>query len=135
MIVLDTSMLISAFRRRARADVPPEVEELERLIQTDVLLAVPGIVLQELLAGARTPEQFDRLVRLAAPFPLLLADRAAHHEAANLAARCRWVGLTTTTADCLVAAQTLVQHGRLFTLDRDFDRLAEVCPLGIYSWS
>jgi predicted nucleic acid-binding protein len=135
MIVLDTSVLISAFRRRGDQELPPEVVELKRLIQVDAPIAVPGVVLQELLAGARTDAQFERLARLAAPFPLLLADRALHHEAAHLAARCRWKGLTTTTTDCLIAAHTFTRQGSLFTLDHDFGRLAAVCPLELHGLS
>lgn len=134
MIVLDTSVLISAFRRRGSAKPPPEVAELERLIQTDAPIALPGVVLQEVLAGARTPAQFDRLARLLAPFPLLLADPAIHHEAAHLAARCRWAGLIATTIDCLIAAHTLAQQGSLFTLDQDFDRMGTLCPLRLHAW-
>ena len=76
MIVLDTSVLSAAFRRRRQSGAEARaVEALRRLLSADAPLAVPGIVLQELLAGVRTEEQFVRLRTLLEPFPLILAER------------------------------------------------------------
>jgi predicted nucleic acid-binding protein len=134
VIILDTSVLVAAFRRRSAEDEPAAVRVLRQLIQDDVPIAVPGIVLQELLAGARTKAHFDRLVRLTRGFPVLLADRDRHRQAAELAARCRWVGLSTTAADCLIAAQAIHLEAKLFTLDRDFTRLAGKSRLVLFDW-
>lgn len=128
MIVLDTSILIAAFRRWHES-TPPEVEALRRLIDDDIALAVPGIVCQELLAGARTEQQFERLRGLLEGFQVVLADRDLHERAARIAAVCRWSGVTTSTADCLIAAQTIALDAVLFTLDRDFGRMMPYCGL------
>ena len=61
MIVLDTSVLSLVFRRKAKAAVdPPAALALRRMIADDWPLGIPGIVLQELLSGVRTPTQFSR---------------------------------------------------------------------------
>lgn len=132
MIVLDTSVLIAAFRHRDRGDMPYEVALLKRLIEDDAPLAVPGIVCQELLAGAMNTQQFERLAGLIAGFPVLLADRDLHHQAARISAACRWAGVTTTTADSLIAAHTIASTGTLFTLDRDFAHMSACCGLLLY---
>ena len=134
MIVLDTSVLISAFRRRGREPLPDEVAALKRLIEDDAPLAVPGIVCQELLAGAQPEQQFERLERLIEGFGVLLADRDLHYRAARIAAACRWVGVATTTADCLIAAHTIAAGGSLFTLDQDFTHMTACCGLPLYRW-
>jgi len=132
MIVVDTSVLILAFRQRAGRAVPPEVATLRRLIEDDAALAVPGIVCQEVLAGARTEQQFDRLERLLDGFPILLADRRLHERAARIAAVCRWSGVAASTADCLIAAHAIDLDASLFSLDRDFGFMAPLCGLRMF---
>lgn len=134
MIVLDTSVLIAAFRHRSRTEMPAEVTLMRRLIEVDAPMAVPGVVLQELLAGAATEPQFERLAGLVQGFPLLLADRDLHHRAARIATTCRWAGVMTTSADCLIAAHTIASDGSLFTLDREFGHMAACCGLRIFAW-
>lgn len=134
MIVLDTSVLIAAFRHRGRADMPDEVALLRRLIREDAPLAIPGIACQELLAGAANDQQFERLARLIEGFPVLLADRELNHRAARVAAACRRAGVAVATADSLIAAHAIAVGGTLFTLDRDFAHMAECCGLMLHPW-
>lgn len=63
MILLDTNVLSQAYRRRPKGTEPPLARTvLARLISENRALAVPGIVVQEILSGIRVPRQFD-LVR------------------------------------------------------------------------
>ncbi|MBK7585219.1 MAG: PIN domain-containing protein [Myxococcales bacterium] len=133
MIVLDTSVLSLAFRRRAAgARVDPRVGALAALIEVGDLLAVPGIVVQEVLSGVRAPAQFDRLAGLLAPLPVLLADRSHHVRAAQVANACRRRGVTVSVVDALIAAQTIEHRGRLFTADRDFEHIAQHSELRLF---
>ena len=100
MIVLDTSALSHAFRRRSSGAPPhPCVRVLEQLIADDAELAVPGVVFQELLSGVRGPRQADRLEEALAGFPLLLATGSTHRRAADLVTRCRRRGIATATVE------------------------------------
>lgn len=92
-------------------------------------MAIPGIVLQELLSGVRTGDQFERLQAVAEGFPVLAAGRDDHVLAARISNACRTAGVSVTTIDCLIAAQTIVARGKLLTLDRDFARMAPYCGL------
>ena len=131
MIVLDTSILSLAFRRRRRetGDEPPPLAALRKLIADDAPLAVPGIVLQELLSGVRSGQQFRKLQRAVAGFPLLLAGDAHHVRAAQISNACRRRGVACSAIDALIAAQVIESGGRLFTIDADFQRIATHSPL------
>jgi predicted nucleic acid-binding protein len=129
LILLDTSVLSLVFRRRRRGapTAPAPVAELERLIEQDWQLAIPGIVFQELLSGIRDASELARLRSAVAGFPVITATIADHLAAAELANRCRGKGIAASTIDCLIAAQAVGGGFSLFTLDQDFDRIATCC--------
>ena len=133
MIVLDTSILSLAFRRRPEA-APESAEavELRRLIRDDVPLGIPGIAAQELLSGVPAQRQFGELATHLEGFPLLLSGREEHVLGARIANACRASGVAVATIDCLIAAQTIHAGGLLFTTDADFGRMARHCDLQIY---
>jgi hypothetical protein len=131
VIVLDTSILSLAFRRRRpeTGDEPPPLAALRKLIADDAPLAVPGVVLQELLSGVRSGEQFRKLQGAMAGFPLLLADETHHVRAAQISNVCRRHGVACSTIDALIAAQVIESGGVLFTTDADFQRITAHSPL------
>lgn len=85
--------------------------------------------MQELLSGVRNEEQFERLATLMSPFPILLASRVHHREAARVANACRLAGVATSTADVLIAALAMAHAASLLTTDDDFKRVAIHCTL------
>lgn len=133
MIVLDTSVLSRALRRRRAADsaADPATERLAAMLRENVSVAIPGIVAQEILSGVRRSEDFDALRKRLEPFPLLLASESDHVEAARIVNRCSAQGVAAGTIDALIAAMTVAADGVLFTLDHDFERIAAVIPLRI----
>jgi predicted nucleic acid-binding protein len=130
VILVDTSVLSLAFRRRAKT-IPESflVRILRRLIEQDHPIAIPGIVMQELLSGVRTDAEFKRLQDLMGGFPLILATRDYHVEAARIANKCRHAGISVSTVDCLIAAMAVKTKSQLLTGDKDFERIASHCPL------
>ncbi len=64
MIFVDTSVWSLAFRRKQEQADIPVINQLKALIEKDELLAVPGIVLQELLTGLKEESQFNRMYKL-----------------------------------------------------------------------
>jgi predicted nucleic acid-binding protein len=137
LILLDTSLLSLAFRRRRRGPpaAPDPIPELARLIEQDLTLALPGIVFQELLSGVRDPSEVARLHAAVAGFPVIMATLEDHLAAAALANSCRAAGIAASTIDCLIAAQAIGGGYSLFTLDRDLDRIATCCTLMLWSSS
>ena len=84
------------------------------------------------LAVFPTPHIFERLQAVAEGFPVLTAEREHHIVAARVSNACRRAGVSATTIDCLIAAQTIVARGSLLTLDRDFGRMAPHCGLELF---
>ncbi len=131
MIVLDTTVLSLAFRRRSTA-FSPVAGGLRRLIEEDEPLTVPGIVLQEVLSGIREPAQFAKMQEIMGGFPLLLAREEDHVAGARIANDCRRAGISTTTPDCLIAALSVRYDAQLFTTDEDFTHMAEHSELRLF---
>ena len=134
MILVDTGVLSLAYRRRRRNEPEPRAAAvLRRLIIDDVPLAIPGIVLQEVLSGIRAQAQFDRLRKMLESFPVVIAAEQHHIIAARIANACRGRGIAASSVDCLIAALAILNHDILFTLDEDFARMARACDLKLLS--
>lgn len=129
MIVVDTSVLSQVFRRASSPAPSTLAHAFRRLVEEDAPLAIPGVVLQELLSGVKTARAFAALEGALAGFPLLRADRAAHRLAAEVRNSCRRAGVAAASFDCLIAAQAINADADLWTLDRDFERIAGVTTL------
>lgn len=133
MIVVDSSVLSLLLRRRRRAPEPGTIAEtFAEMLHENVALAVPGVVVQEILSGVRLEEQFVALEEKLRAFPLILATLADHLHAARLANQCRRAGIAAASIDVLIAAMTMRVNGALFTLDEDFSRMAAVVPLKLF---
>ncbi len=133
MIVLDTTVLSLAYRRRrGSAEEPLPVRALREMILEDIPLSVPGIVLQELLSGVRTNEQFHRLHGLMEGFPILMAEHEDHVTAAQISNTCRRHGVTAAAVDCLIAAMAVTRDAQIFALDEDFEDMAPHCSLQLF---
>ena len=90
---------------------------------------VPGIVLQELLSGTRLAAQRRRLEEILEGFELRAASVEDHRLAATIRDDCRQSGISAAAIDCFITAQVIRADAHLFTLDRDFDRIAAVSNL------
>jgi predicted nucleic acid-binding protein len=132
VILLDTSILSLAYRRRRIEAEPHVVQVLRGMIREDVPLAIPGIVLQEVLTGVRSEAQFGRLERALRAFPIVSAEPQHHILAARIANSCRRKGVATSAVDCLIAALATSHDAFLFTLDQDFARMAPVCGMRLF---
>jgi predicted nucleic acid-binding protein len=95
-------------------------------------VVVPGIVIQELLSGIKEPAQAEKIIGIMEGYPIILATRDQHIEAANISNACRRAGVATATIDCLIAAQCILANGVLLTLDEDFKQISKCCALRLY---
>lgn len=131
MILLDTSILSRALRRRgSRDDV--HARSLRTLVESDRPVAIPGIVAQEILSGIRSTTVAQAVSSAIDGFPILLATMRAHREAARIYSACRAEGIAASHIDCLIAAQAMLANAALFTSDTDFERIAEITGLRRY---
>ena len=133
MILLETSILAFAFGQRSYPrNEPKAVEDLRKLIADDWPLAIPGVVLQELLAGVREEEKSRRLQRAIESFPIVTATRQTHVHAARIAVACHLASVRCSTVESLIAALATESASLLFTLDRNFSKIAPQCGLRLY---
>ncbi len=127
MILVDTSVWIDYFNTQPS----DEAAYLTFCIAESRALAIPGLVLTEILLGVRNDAEAARIVRAMSAFDLAPElERADYEQAAGLYRACRARGITPrSTIDCLIA-QLCLKHGyELLARDRDFAAIAQVSPL------
>jgi predicted nucleic acid-binding protein len=127
VILVDTSVWIDFFNGHDSA----EAARLRSLVADGGQLAIPGLVLTEILVGVRTEADAARVARTLSAFdrpPEL--DASDYEKAAALYRLCRSRGFTIRSViDCLIAQLCLTHNYELLSKDRDFARIAEVAPL------
>jgi predicted nucleic acid-binding protein len=96
-------------------------------------LATTGVILLEVLAGARDESHARDLRRLLARCKLLPAEEPSDHEAAaTLYRACRRQGTTIRRPpDLLIATIAIRTRTRLLHLDADFAAIARHAPLQV----
>jgi hypothetical protein len=131
MVLIDSSVWINFFN----GSETESVQTLEDLIAAEEDVCISGYILTEVLQGFRDDRSFETVRRQLLKLTILdLNVPDSYIKAAQLYRRCRKQGITIRrTADCIIA-QTAIEN-KLFLLhdDADFDKIAQVCPLKIYS--
>jgi predicted nucleic acid-binding protein len=127
LIVVDSSAWIEYLR----ASGSPTHHRLREALAEGEQLATTGVVVLELLAGARDESHAAQISRLVANCRLLQLQAPADYEAAAaLYRRCRRAGVTPRSLiDCLIAAVTIRSGSALLHQDADFDAIARHAPL------
>jgi hypothetical protein len=128
LILIDTSVWIDFFSSS------PGIggDELRRMIDEVEPFALTGIVVTEILQGLRRDvhriEHFLSLWDMLEP-----RGFATYREASAISRLARSKGISLTTVDTLIAAIALENHATLFSLDKDFSRIARLTPLRMHS--
>ena len=128
MILIDTSVWIDFFSSRpGRAG-----NELRRMIADAEPFALAGVVVAEILQGLT--RDVARIERYLSMWQFLEpVGFSTYREAAAIFRLARSRGVSLSTIDSLIAAIALDHGAALFTLDRDFDRIARLTGLSLYS--
>lgn len=131
MILVDTSAWIE-FQRATGSSTDRAVTGV---VEAGAPLATTGVVLLELLAGARDERQARDLRRLLDRCRFLSLEEPSDHEAAAAIYRaCRRAGTTIRRLpDCLIAAVAIRAGATLLHRDADFDAIARHTPLVVAS--
>lgn len=127
MILVDSSVWIDFLGSRPG----PGGQELRRLIEEGAPVALTGIVATEVLQGLRRDaKQIENYLSL---FETLEARGfETYRNAASLFRLSRARGISLTTTDAIIAAVALENGATVFSLDRDFERMARIAGFELH---
>jgi predicted nucleic acid-binding protein len=127
LILVDSSVWIDFF-----SPVPRRAgKELRRMIADAEPFALTGVVVAEILQGlTRDVSQIERYLSMWD----MLEPRgfATYREAAAIFRVARAKGTSLTTIDTLIAAIALEHRATIFTLDKNFSRIARLTNLPLH---
>ena len=127
MILVDSSVWIDFL-----SSAPGRAgDELRRMINDAEPFALTGVVITEILQGLR--RDASRIALYLSQWDLLepIGFRT-YREAAAIFRLGRAKGVSLSTIDVLIAAVALEHRASVFTLDRDFSRIARLTGLTLY---
>ena len=105
--------------------------ELRRVIADAELFALAGVVVTRVLQGLK--RDVCRLEHYLSQWDMLEPNGfSTYREAAAIFRAARAKGVAVTAIDALIAAIALEHGATLFTLDKDFSRLASITRLPLY---
>ena len=130
-LFVDTSVWSLALRRDAPAGL--EVQRLRDALVDGESISTTGLVLQELLQGIRGPKAPALIAERLAAADWVSPTRSDHIEAANIRNACRRRGVQVGTIDALLARLCISRSLTMLTTDRDFERVAGLTPLKVWS--
>jgi len=127
-VVIDTSAWIEAFR----PGCAPEFADLvKRLIGSGSVL-LPGIVKAELLRGAKTRTEFDRLKDLLEGLTVVPLSESFWDELAAFSFTLLRKGVTVPLVDTIIALAAIQNDASLLHRDRHFDMIAAATALKLF---
>ncbi len=131
MILVDSSAWIAYFSSKPNA----VQARLEQLLEAPLELATTGLVVCEVLQGARSDRVLRVLEATLLSLTMLAEPRVATYQrAAALYRSARAKGLTIrSTIDCILAAQCIESGASIVHADRDFDALARISELQVHT--
>jgi predicted nucleic acid-binding protein len=107
--------------------------ELRRMIADAEPFGLTGIVVTEVLQGLQ--RDVSRIEHYLSQWDMLEpVGYETYREAAGIFRTARAKGVAVTTVDALIAAIALEHGATLFTLDKDFGRIAGMVRLSLYSF-
>jgi len=126
-VLIDTSVWSEAFRRKSNLN-RDIILKLSELID-DGRVCVIGPIKQELVSGVKSEKQFAQLCKALDEFPNEPILDEDYINAASLYNRCRKKGIQGGHIDFLICAVSIRLNIPIFTLDKDFERYAEVLEM------
>lgn len=125
----DTSVWIDFFRNKSL----PSSRHLAYLLEAD-RVSLTGIILTELLRGARNSEELTAIRRLLRPVPMISADENTWDNAGELASVLARKGFKIFTVDAIIASIAIQNGLELLTRDRHFDQISLHSELRVHKY-
>ncbi len=131
MILVDTSVLIDYFKDKKNS----ATQKLQYILDTGIPFGINSFIFQELLQGAKTKSEFDKLKSYLETqvFYKLHDEKESFVRAAEIYFMCRKKGYQIgSTIDCIIAQTAIENNLLLLHKDRDFEEISKVVDLRIY---
>ena len=119
MVIIDTSVWIEAYRQRSSK----AASEVARLVEKDEA-AIVGIVLAEMLRGARNQQEFEDMTVELLAADYLKDDIDTWIRASEILIELQRQGQVIPIQDALIAAHALRGPHSVYTTDQHFRRVA-----------
>jgi len=116
--LLDTTIWVRYFAGEASIE-----ERVRALILQDKVLTC-GIIILEVLRGARTADEYSRLYRDFKALPMLSPDTSIWEESYKLGFKLRKAGVVVPLADILISAVAIRHECPLMHRDKHFSLIA-----------
>jgi predicted nucleic acid-binding protein len=127
-VIVDTSIWSLALRRKGK-DLSP-TQRASTLLLRDLIsagvVALPGVVRQEVLSGIRSQATFDRIAEYLGDFSDVRAEVEDFEEGARCYNRCFDAGVAPSTPDMMICALALRLDASIFSSDPDFQMYSGV---------
>jgi len=120
-ILVDTSVWIEAYRKSSSN----LAVDLKKLLE-EYCVVTTGIIIAEVLQGAKTQNDFDSLRVHLVTLPILSEDIGDWEEAAHKSYMARKEGYLVPISDCLIATIAEKNNCKVFTIDKHFKVLKNV---------
>jgi hypothetical protein len=128
--LIETSVWVSIVRAKP---VQPLARRVQELLQSE-LVATTGMIRLELMGGAKTRSEFDKLAFVTGGMEQLRDDDRTWLRAAHLAFALRRQGITVPNSDILIAAVAIENDATLVHADAHFERIAQCSELKTESY-
>jgi predicted nucleic acid-binding protein len=132
VVLVDTSVWSLLFRKSGPA-AQPEVAALQRFLGGEELVAITGVIAQELFYGLALSSASDSIARTLGALSYLAPTLDEHVAAAKLQRTLRDAGVQVSGADALIAQLAMARDLTLLTTDRDFSHAARHVPLRLWA--
>ena len=129
MVLIDTSAWLFALKKDFHPAIKKRIEEL--LLESDV--AINGMIELELLGGARSEKEYNRLKSRLEALYYVEADRSLWYLASKLAFDLKRKGMSIPYPDIFIAASALKEGAVLIHADSHFDLITEHTDLKVES--
>jgi tRNA(fMet)-specific endonuclease VapC len=124
-VLIDTSIWIEFFNR----DSSQPGDLLQQLL-LEGRAATTGIILTELLQGAKLEKEFEAILSIVSAVPVLEATLETWVQAGRISFGLRRKGITIPTTDFVIATIAIQNECQVFSLDPHFNKIPNLKLFG-----
>jgi len=125
-VLVDTSVWIDFFRK-----VEPGYS-LAITLMADERVCLVGIILAELMQGAKSEKELSVLRDFSSVFPFLPESAKTWQAAGELSFQLRRKGMTLGLSDCYIAVAAREGNAEILTRDRHFEIMKDVAKIRLF---